>query len=445
MSDEEAMFAPIVPMIQGVTSTRRGPAAPGLHLPFVDALTTADEGSPAWLAIKAGWLVVRFVDKWAEASAHAGGAPWLREVHAIHEAIGAVGPGSTRRVLERLYAALLESWGRRDLTVSSTLLAYGHHLERDEQWGMAADVFETFLLHARTDSDYELAPDAYLRLAYTHRRAGRIDDAAAAYDAAGALAISEGNVRAGLLARIGSARVTKHRGNLPAAAAALDAVIDDTTALVAIGPSVALSDALARAKHDRGTVAYDMADHALAVACYYDALQLYQDDDSRTRVLGDIAINLADMGLRQAARDANTVLFHTAQEHSTRSVAGINLMMLAYQDGHEVVFEQYRRSLSRDTLSAENQALYHLFAGEGLYRFNHLDQASAECELALEIAEGVKLHALVHRADTVLAAIARREAAPEVSPELTEAPAAITHVVAAVRRLREAAVLAGTT
>jgi hypothetical protein len=120
-------------------------------------------------------------------------------------------------------------------------------------------------------------------------------------------------------------------------------------------------------------------------------------------------------------------------------------MMLAYQDGHEVVFEQYRRSLSRDTLSAENQALYHLFAGEGLYRFNHLDQASAECELALEIAEGVKLHALVHRADTVLAAIARREAAPEVSPELTEAPAAITHVVAAVRRLREAAVLAGTT
>src|SRR5271170_3091944 len=95
---------------------RRGKAAPALHLAFVDALTTVEEGSSAWAAIKAGWLVVRFVDKWAEATGQSQAVPWLREVHAIHETIGAVAAGPTRRVLERLYAALLESWGRRDLT-----------------------------------------------------------------------------------------------------------------------------------------------------------------------------------------------------------------------------------------------------------------------------------------------------------------------------------------
>jgi tetratricopeptide (TPR) repeat protein len=387
--------------------------------------------------------VVRFVDKWAEATGHAGTAPWLREVHAIHEAISAVPGGPTRRVLERLYAALLESWGRRDLTVSSTLLAYGHHLERDEAWGMAADVFETFLLHARTDSDHELAPDAYLRLAYTHRRAGRIDEAAAAYDAAGALAASEGNVRAGLLARVGAARVLKHRGNMPAAAAALDAVIADATALVALGPSVPLSDALARAKHDRGTVANEMGNYAEAVSLYYDALQLYEDENSRERVLGDIALNLAELGLRDAARDANAVVYRTAKEPSTRCVAGINLMMLAHQDGQELVFEQYRRALASESLTPEIEAYFHVIAGEGLYRFNHLDHASAECERGLEIAERVQLHALVHQADTVLAAIARHEAAPRARPALETPPAAITHVVTAVRQLRELAGVSG--
>src|SRR3984957_4983959 len=88
---------------------RRGGAGPALHLPFVDALAEVKEGTPAWAAVKAGWLVVRFVDKWAEATGHGVSVPWLREGHALHETISAVASGPTRRVLERLYAALLES------------------------------------------------------------------------------------------------------------------------------------------------------------------------------------------------------------------------------------------------------------------------------------------------------------------------------------------------
>jgi tetratricopeptide (TPR) repeat protein len=416
---------------------RRGNAAPGLHLPFVDALTTVEDGSSAWAAIKAGWLVVRFVDKWAEATGHAGAVPWLREVHAIHEAIALVPPGPTRRVLERLYAALLESWGRRDLTVSTTLLAYGHHLERDESWGMAADVFETFLLHARTDSDHELAPDAYLRLAYTHRRAGRIDDAAAAYDAAGALALSEGNVRAGLLARIGAARVIKHRGNLPEAAAALDAVIADATALVALGPSAALSDALARAKHDRGTVANEMHQYAEAVVMYYDALQGYEDEQSRERVLFDIANNFSELGLRDAARDAYEVLQVTGREPSVRHFAIVNLMELAVSEGQELKFKQYSRTLSATPLSPEIEAHYQVFFAEGLHRFGQQDQSREMFERALETTERYQLNALAFRAERGLADLDRRQVSPTPPVAPAETPAAITHVVSAVRRLRE--------
>jgi tetratricopeptide (TPR) repeat protein len=425
-----------------VPPVRRGNSAPGLHLPFVDALTAVEEGSAAWSAVKAGWLVVRFVDKWAEASGHSASAPWLREVHAIHEAIAAVPGGPTRRVLERLYAALLESWGRRDLTVSSTLLAYGHHLERDEAWGMASDVFETFLLHATTDSDHELAPDAYLRLAYTHRRAGRIDEAAAAYDAAGALAASEGNVRAGLLARVGAARVLKHRGNMPAAAAALDAVIADATALVALGPSVALADALARAKHDRGTVAYEVGQPEVAVPLYYGALELYQDEGSRERVLLDVANCLAEMGLHSAAHDANCVLFATALEPSIRYSAGCNLMYLANVTGQELLFQKYRRALSEVALSPEILAHFQVIEGEGLYQFGQPEQARDALERAVETAEQFQLNAIVVRADTALSALARRSTLPAPKAE-TETPAAVTHVVTAVRRMRELAGVSG--
>jgi tetratricopeptide (TPR) repeat protein len=417
---------------------RRGGAAPALHLPFVDALAEVEEGTPAWAAVKAGWLVVRFVDKWAEATGHGVSVPWLREVHAIHGTISAVAPGPTRRVLERLYAALLESWGRRDLTVSSTLLAYGHHLERDEAWGMAADVFETFLMHASTDSDHELAPDAYLRLAYTHRRAGRVDQAQAAYDAAGALALSEGNVRAGFLARLGSARVTKHRGNLPAAAAALDAVIVDATALVALGPSAGLTDALARAKHDRGTVAYEMDQPTIAVRLYYEALELYQDENSRERVLLDMANSFGDLGLHDAARDANMVLYSTASEPSLRHNAACNLMHLANVTRQELLFTQYRRALANVQLSPEVLAHFQVIEGEGLVLFGQKDQARDVLERALETAERYQQHALVHRADTALAALAKH-VAPSAPAVDAEAPAAIIDVVTAVRRLRETA------
>jgi tetratricopeptide (TPR) repeat protein len=413
---------------------------PALHLAFIEALASAGEGTPAWHAVKAGWLVMRFVDKWAGAAIRQDGdGPWLREVHAIHEAIARVAAGPDQRALELLYQHLLDSWGRRSVPVSAAMLAYAGRLERDEAWALAADVHETFVVHASTDADHELAPDAYLRLAYCLRRAGRIDEAATAYGTAGALASAAGNIRTGLLARIGAARVLKHRGNLPAAVIALDAIVADAEAVAVAHGTAGLTDALARAKHDRGALAYDMGAYAEAVALYYDALERYGDDASRERVLGDIATNFAALGLRDAARDANLVLLATAREPSIRHTAACNLMELAQVVGAERDFESYRRLLADATLSPELEAHVRLAEGEGLLRFGHEGLARQAFEAARVAAESVQLHAVAFRASEALAAQDRRALARRDAVREAVVPEAITHVVTAVRRMRELA------
>jgi len=427
--------------------TSPGSGAPTLHMAFVDALASAGEGSPEWRSVKAGWLVMRFVDKWAGAAVRGDATgPWLREVNAIHSAVADIPSGAAHRAVDLLYRALLDSWGRRAAPVPAALLAYAQRLERDEAWALAADVYETFLVHAATDADHDLAPDAYLRLGFCLRRAGRVDEAATAYGAAGVMAAAAGKVRTGLLARIGAARVLKHRGNLPAAASALDAILADAEAVAAAHTSAGLSDAVARARHDRGTLANEMGAYAQAVTLYYGALELYVDDASRARVLGDIATNLAALELREPARDANLVLLATAREPSIRHAAACNLMELAHLDGVESDFERYRHLLADVTLSPELAAHVRLVEGEGLQRFGHDAAARRAFAEALAAAEAVQLHAVAFRAGEALAAQDRRtSAAAERADRARDVavPAAITHVVTAVRRMRELAAAPG--
>ena len=430
------------------TETARAGRTPPLHLAFVEALSTIGEADPEWPAVMAGFLVLRFTSKWADAVVRGGPAPWLREVHGIHEAIAAVEPGPTRRMLENLYAAVLGAWGertaRRDIRVSTTLLAYGHHLQQDGAWARSGDVFETFIGYAESDEEYELVPEAYLRLAHALRMAGRIDDAAAVYDAGGALAAAEGNVRAALLSRVGAARVLRHRGNMPAASAALDAVIADATELVTQRPSAALRDALARAKHELGTICYDGDQHERSAVLYYEALQLYEDERSRERVLGDLATNLADLGFTDAARDGNLILYATAREASVRQTAGCNLMRLASIDRQEVVFEQYRRALGSEMMSSEISAGYFVLVGEGFRQFGRVAAARSAFLRAVELAEQHQLNAWLMRADAGLASAGRPVVEPTdaAAADIETAAPAVHFVAQAVRRLREQALAA---
>jgi tetratricopeptide (TPR) repeat protein len=427
------------------------PLIPPIHLAYVEELSAIGESDPRWPAVMAGFLVLRFTSKWADAVARpagvAGGsvqAPWLREVHGIHEAIAAVQSGATRRMLENLYGAVLAAWGertaRRDIRVSTTLLAYGHHLQQDGAWALSANVFETFIGYAESDEEYELVPDAYIRLAHALRMAGRIDDAAAAYDAGGALATAEGNVRAALLSRLGAARVLRHRGNLPGAAAAVESVIADATELVTHRPSAALRDALGRAKHDLGVICYERDDDERSAVLLYEALQLVEDERQRERVLADLSTNLADLGFLDASRDGNLVLYATAREQGVRQNAGCNLMSLAVSEGQETVFEHYRRALGAESMSPETTVYYQVLAGEGFRRFGRIAAARSVLLQAVELAEQNHLNVWLMRADAALAAldlppVPHAEPVEETSTD--DAAPAVQFVAQAVRRLRE--------
>ena len=121
-------------------------------------------------------------------------------------------------------------------------------------------------------------------------------------------------------------------------------------------------------------------DFELSLACSYEALERTEDQMDRERILGNIAVTFAQMGLRDAARDAGLLVAATAQDRSARLMAIVNLMELAYQDGRELVFEQYRRELAREDLTPYLRAVYLETSAEGLRAFGRFTEARAATE-----------------------------------------------------------------
>ncbi len=414
-----------------------GPA-PGSHLAFVEVMGSIEESAPAWRPTVAGFLVLRLVDRWANASSGSDGGPPPHELLPIRRAVVEAPHGPIREALVQLVGAIAESWGMWSSRVSSSLLAYAHLLQQDEAYNLAADAYETFLSHAHASSDLELAADAYLRLGFCLRRVGRIEAANIAYEAARMFAAITEDTRAVFLSRVGAASIARHRGNLPAAQAALEAVIVDATALASKGSSPVLDDVLGRAKHDLATVLKDRGNPERAVPLYYEVLEMYEDAAKREVLLNDIADTLAALGLREAARDAHLVNYVTARQPTVRWTAAINLMELAALDEQETAFQQYRRDLASAPLPPLLDAHYQLQAGQGCYRFGRVESARASLSRAVEIASKHQINDILIRAESALDRLERAEEvqpandSPEPSPE-------VAHVVRAVRRMRELA------
>jgi hypothetical protein len=90
-------------------------------------------------------------------------------------------------------------------------------------------------------------------------------------------------------------------------------------------------------------------------------------------------------------------------------------MELAYQDGRELVFEQYRRELAREQLTPYLHAVYLEASAEGFRVFGRHREARAARERMLDVAESHGLHEFVIKAESAL-----RADAPE--PRQADAP-----------------------
>lgn len=403
------------------------------HYSFFKALAGSSGPSHARAELEAGLVTLRLVDRWARE-----GMQVLRdrasEVRSVEGAIDAVSAGSThRRVLRGVLDVLTD---RHDPVspsgLSVRLTAYARALQLDGRWDLAADVYRTIASYLPIAEDADLAADTYMQLGGCLRTLGLLDEALDAYRAAGWIAAEQNMPAVGVRANIGEANVALQRGNLPAAEAMLDRAIEE--AATRQDASAVLPIAL----HDRAHVAYRRGQSERAAVLVYDAIRRYTDPTKRDRALVDLATFLADVGYRDAARDAHLVVAATTQEQYLRWVATINLLEASVLDNQEHAFAMYRSELEREPLPPELAAYYHLYTARGHRMFAQEDLADAAFDRATEIATA-------HGINEVLALVeAQRDirAAPRSGdPTVIDAPT-IAHVVSGLRELRAAMVAA---
>ncbi|HEV2180141.1 MAG TPA: hypothetical protein VGR59_07465, partial [Gemmatimonadaceae bacterium] len=247
---------------------------------------------------------------------------------------------------------------------------------------------------------------ANMQLGACMRVLAQWSEARGAYAAAAEVAAFTGDVANVLKARIAEANVMSARGNLPSAEKILDSVIEGAE-------ESGLTEIRAFALQDRGAIARQRGDVERALGCAYEALSTFESQGAKDRALADVAAAFFDLGLLDAARDANLMLAATAQEQFTRSVALINLLEIAGLDHREPVFEQYRRELLVANLPATLEAHYYLYVGQGYRIFGRNDQAKQALERAVDAASQHQINEVIIKAEQSLTELAAGTARTE--------------------------------
>jgi tetratricopeptide (TPR) repeat protein len=385
------------------------------HVAYFEALGASETGTPEWEATSAGLVVLRLVDRWVWRHVRER-APTFREFVTVRRAVARVAAGALREALEQLASAVAVFSGARAAPVNDCLMGYAQVLQDGAQWSLAADVYDTVLMNARSASDTRALPVCAVRAGLCLRMMGKLQEADRVYRFGLDIASEIGDQHSAMLARVGTAAVAAQRGELAEAEAVLDLVI-----IGAVGPD--LKAVRAAALHDRGAVALVRREFERAVLLLYEAFALYGDMANRDRALNDLATALGSLGLRSAARDAYFVIHSTSHQRDLRWWAGLNLMRLAVLERNEGEFEQYRRLLRAESLTGTHAAHYALFVGEGHARFGRPERArqafSRAAELALQFG---------------LPSVAAGAVAARGSPEVAATPA-VARVVTAIRAL----------
>jgi hypothetical protein len=382
------------------------------HLPFFAELANLTDGDPAWRSVSAGLVVLRLVDAWIAEGAEAVAADgWgVRSVEAAIEEMPAGQPA--RAVLRSVVDALKDSPAGDIHAIAPRLMAYARALDLDAKFSLAADVYETVIAHVHPVEESDVAIAAHLWLAYCQRSLGALDQSARSYEAAGAIANDVGDMFGILRARIGAARISIARGNMPTA----EALLDETIAIAAERED--LVEVHAHALQDRADVAFKRGRYDLAVELAYKSLELTKDPINRDRLLSDVAAAFYMLGVRSAARDAYIIVEATAQEQYQRWMASINLMEIAARDGSYPLFERYRRSLATVPFPPAQEAQYHLQVAESYEALAQPEAAIAAGMRARKIAEAYGFNETLFMADAVLARAKRGEVPVISGPEI---------------------------
>jgi tetratricopeptide (TPR) repeat protein len=360
------------------------------HQAYLRALGSMREDDAAWAPTLAGFVTLRLVDTWAEATRGRVTPPLPAEIAAVRRAIEDLPGGTERSVLSRVVDAVSRAWGQRLSGVSARVLAYAMFLYDAEQWSLAADVYRTFLGFASGESDMELMPQALVKLGTALMMVGELTQATEAHDRARGLAAERGDRYAQRLAEHGLAVIAIQTGNLPAADDAFGVVQAACEQELEAVPS--LLDVLARVLHDRGWLALRRRQVGRAFRLLYEALERTRDARRRDRVLNDIGTAFLDIGEHAAARAAFAILEQRAEQKDLRWISALNLMHLSALEGAETTFERYRRALAKAPLPPRLAVDFQIYLGEGCARFGRTALARKAFDDAIGLAERYRLN-----------------------------------------------------
>jgi hypothetical protein len=313
--------------------------------------------------------------------------------------------------------------------IAPRLMAYAKSLDLDAKWALAADVCDTVIAHVHPVEQSDVAIWAHLRRAYCLRSLGALDDAAAAYDVASALARGVNDMFGVLKAQIGNAKIAIARGNMPAA----EALLDDAIAR-SMGRAE-LKEVQAMALQDRAAVAYYRGRYDMTVELAYASLELTSDAANRDRLLADIATAFYMLGVRSAAKDAFMIIEATAQEQYQRWAASINLMEIAAREGSMPLFERYRRSLATMPFPPAQEAQFLLQTAESYEALAQFDAAMTTGERARSVAEAYGFNQTLFAAEALIARAKKGETGAVVAAD-SPVPASLRPIASTIGQMR---------
>jgi len=276
------------------------------------------------------------------------------------------------------------------------LFAYAHYLEDELRLEEGLDVLWT--LHhvgaGRLSTTDTVAVS--LRVGRVNRKLSRFDDAEAAYAEAGRVAAATGDRHADFLSRIGRAQCFGGRGNLPLAEETLRHVLAD------VGGSHD-RDIEARVEHEIAVVLQHAGQPAEALPHVWRAFELYDDEDSRLRALGDVGLMLLTTGDVTGAERALSEVVRRGGAHDIIANAMVELMHCASSRKDQIGFGRWRRRCkdAEADMPPNIAADYHLKTGIGEARFGQFQRALRSMTRALEIAEDAGLHEFVFKIERV--------------------------------------------
>jgi tetratricopeptide (TPR) repeat protein len=402
------------------------------HSPFLErAARGRDEGgaAPALAAYAAGRLIGRWLAR--------PGAPeddeLAQELESLRTHLHELPePDPEITCLSRVVGEIhLESSAAPGL--GRALLAYADFLE---QQGRLEEALEAAVL-AGCAFGPRIAPGALTECALTAGRLNRLlarwPAAVSCYQAAERAGRERGDHVAALRGRLGCGAVARGRGNLPAAREIAEAVKAEAQAL-----DLPLVQALACA--DLAAACSELGQPVEALQADYEAFRLHPDPHHRMRTLGNVGLDLLQLGWQDAARTAFTIVLRSDAKPTVRLNARHELMALESAAGDLSAFEQHHRiaEAARDQMPPSMQVDFLFKAAAGRRRFGQPAAARAALAEARAIAEAHDLHAWSFRTETAL-----RDLEAAGMPEPPAAPPRDSPVVREVAAGLEAYAAAG--